>query len=435
MDLVDSRRRSRLQGAVWAIAMAAMVWGLPASAQPALSLDEAVSLAAARSRHIAAADAQTQAAAEMAVTADRLPDPVLRVGINNLPIDGPERYSLSRDFMTMRSVAVMQEFTRGDKRQARAALAQREVEATRTERRALVAELQRDAALAWFERSFQESMQQLLTAHVAQAELQVQAAETLYRSGRVPQADVFAARAAVLQLQDALADTDRQIAVATWKLARWLGDESLRPLDARRALVLPAWTGEDLKTQLQAHPMVAMASRQESLAEGEATLARAARSADWSVELMFSQRGPAFSNMVSINLSVPLQWDQGKRQDRELAARLAGVQQARARREDTLRAQEAEVVSLRQEWRSHEDRLRRYDELLLPLAAQRSEAALAAYRSDAGALDAVLQARRGEIDARMERLRIDMERARVWAQLNYLMPSSNGAPAKPEAAR
>ena len=435
MDLVDSRRRCRLQGAVWAIAMAAMVWGLPASAQPALSLGEAVSLAAARSRLIAAADAQTQAASEMAVTADRLPDPVLRLGVNNLPIDGPERYSLSRDFMTMRSVAVMQEFTRGDKRQARAALAQREVEATRTERRALVAELQRDAALAWFERSFQESMQQLLTAHVAQAELQVQAAETLYRGGKVTQADVFAARAAVLQLQDALADTERQIAVATLKLARWLGDESLRPLDARRALVLPAWTGEDLKTQLQAHPMVAMASRQEALAEGEAALARAARSADWSVELMFSQRGPAFSNMVSINLSVPLQWDQAKRQDRELAARLAGIDRARARREDVLRAQEAEVSSLRQEWASHEDRLRRYDELLLPLAAQRSEAALTAYRSGAGALDAVLQARRGEIDARMERLRIDMERARVWAQLNYLMPSSNGAPAKPEAAR
>jgi outer membrane protein TolC len=435
MGLVDSRRRCRLQGAVWAIAMFAMVWGLPARAQPALSLGEAVSLAAARSRLIAAADAQTQAAAEMAVTADRLPDPVLRLGINNLPIDGPERYSLNRDFMTMRSVAVMQEFTRGDKRQARAALAQRELEATRTERRALVADLQRDAALAWFDRSFQESMRELLTAHVAQAELQVQAAETLYRSGRAPQADVLAARAAVLQLQDALADTDRQIAVATAKLGRWLGDEALRPLDTRRVLALPAWAGEDLKVHLQAHPMVVTASRQEALAESEAALARAARSADWSVELMFSQRGPAFSNMVSINLSVPLQWDQAKRQDRELAARLAGIDRARARREDVLRVQEAEVFSLRQEWASHEDRLRRYDELLLPLAAQRGEAALTAYRSGSGALDAVLQARRGEIDVRIERLRIDMDRARIWAQLNYLLPSHDGAQDKSEVTR
>ena len=38
---------------------------------------------------------------------------------------------------------------------------------------------------------------------------------------------------------------------------------------------------------------------------------------------MFSQRGSAYSNMVSLNVSVPLQWDQKNRQDRELAARLA----------------------------------------------------------------------------------------------------------------
>jgi hypothetical protein len=35
----------------------------------------------------------------------------------------------------------------------------------------------------------------------------------------------------------------------------------------------------------------------------------------------------------------------------------------------------------------------------------------------------------------MERLRIEMDKARVWAQLNYLLPSHDGVQAKPEAAR
>jgi hypothetical protein len=48
-----------------------------------------------------------------------MPDPVLKLGLNNLPIDGPDRYSVTRDFMTMRSVGVMQELTRADKRSAR----------------------------------------------------------------------------------------------------------------------------------------------------------------------------------------------------------------------------------------------------------------------------------------------------------------------------
>ena len=66
-------------------------------------------------------------------------------------------------------------------------------------------------------------------------------------------------------------------------------------------------------------------------------IAQTNKRADWSAELMFSQRGSAFSNMISINLSVPLQWDQKHRQDRELAAKLALVEQARAQTEEMTR--------------------------------------------------------------------------------------------------
>ncbi|MBN0445133.1 TolC family protein, partial [Pseudomonas aeruginosa] len=65
----------------------------------------------------------------MAVSASRLPDPVLRLSVDNLPIEGPMRYSLTDDFMTMRSVSLMQTFTGSEKRQARAARYEREAEA------------------------------------------------------------------------------------------------------------------------------------------------------------------------------------------------------------------------------------------------------------------------------------------------------------------
>ena len=50
---------------------------------------------------------------------DRPDDIALKAGVSILPINGEDRFSLTRDFMTMRSVGVMQEFTRGDKRKAR----------------------------------------------------------------------------------------------------------------------------------------------------------------------------------------------------------------------------------------------------------------------------------------------------------------------------
>ncbi|WP_341892589.1 TolC family protein [Variovorax sp. YR752] len=406
-----------------------------ALAQSPLSLERAVAEAAGRSQLVTAADAQARAARETASAAGQLPDPVLKLGLNNLPIDGPDRYSVTRDFMTMRSVGVMQELTRADKRNARVRRAEREIELAQVTRQATIADLQRDTALAWLERSYQESLRDLLQSQIAQAELQVQAAETLYRSGKGSQVEVFAARGSAEQLRDGLAQAERQVAVAITQLGRWVGESATQPLAPRAALTLPAWTEGALPQHLSQHPQIAAAAQQAAIADSEAAVARAAKSSDWSVELQYSQRGPAYSNMVSINLSVPLQWDQKNRQDRELAARLAGVDEARARREELQRAHEAEVRSMLQEWRSHEERLGRYDASLLPLATQRSEAALASYRAGSGPLTAVLDARRSEIDVRTERLRIELDRARIWAQLYYLLPSHDGAQGKPEAAQ
>ncbi len=426
------RRRNGLRLAPL-IALCLVLGTQAALAQSPLSLERAVAAATGRSQLVIAADAQALAARETATAAGQLPDPVLKLGINNLPIDGPDRYSVTRDFMTMRSVGVVQELTRADKRSARVRRAEREVELAQVARLATVADLQRDTALAWLERSYQESMQELLKSQIAQAELQVEAAQTLYRSGKGPQAEVFAARGSAEQLRDGLAQVERRVAVASTQLGRWIGDGARDALAPRPTLTLPAWTEGALAEHLAQHPQIAAATQQEAIADSEAAVARAGRSSDWSVELQYSQRGPAYSNMVSINLSVPLQWDQKNRQDRELAARLARVDEARARREELQRAHEAEVRAMLQEWRSHAERLGRYDASLLPLATQRSEAALASYRAGSGPLTAVLDARRGELEVRMERLRIEMDRARIWAQLNFLLPSHDGAQGKPEA--
>jgi hypothetical protein len=40
-----------------------------------------------------AQDATASAARDMAVAAGQRPDPVLKLGINNLPVNGPDRFS------------------------------------------------------------------------------------------------------------------------------------------------------------------------------------------------------------------------------------------------------------------------------------------------------------------------------------------------------
>ena len=141
---------------------------------------------------------------------------------------------------------------------------------------------------------------------------------------------------------------------------------------------------------------------------------------------MYSQRGSAYSNMESLNVSVPLQWDQTNRQDREVAAKLAMLNQARAEREDMLRAHIAEVRAMIAEWENDRERGARYARELLPLAAERTQATLGAYRGAKASISDVLIARRSEIDVRLQALQLEMDTARLWAQLNFLIPDDGG---------
>jgi len=394
-----------------------------------LTLDDALRLAQERSRQLPAQEAAAAASRELAVAAGQRPDPTLKVGLNNLPVDGPDRFSVSRDFMTMRSIGVMQEFPREGKRKARTARFEREAEAADAGRDLVLANLQRDTAVAWLERHFQERVRDVLVLQRDEARLQIDAADAAYRGGKGSQADVFAARSGVAQIEDRLARAERQIATATTQLARWVGRAAAEALAAPPALDAVPLRAEQLDAQLAHHPQVEVLVRQEAMARADAELAQANKKPDVSVELMFSQRGSAYANMVSVNLSVPLQWDPKNRQDREVSAKLARVDQVRAEREEATRAHVAEALAMLQEWRSDRERLTRFDASLLPLAAERTRAATAAYRGGSGPLTAVLEARRGEIDTRVERLLLEMDAARLWAQLNHLVPVDRNAPA------
>ena len=405
--------------------------GFVAHAQPTLTFDQALRLAQERSRNLVAQDYAASAAREMAIAAGQLPDPTLTAGINNLPINGPDQFSLTRDFMTMRSISVMQELTRSDKRQARAARFEREAEVAQAGRTQALANLQRDTALAWLDRYYQERIRELLTTQRDEARLQVEAADAAYRGARGSQADVFAARTAVAQIEDRFAQADRQVASATTRLARWIGDAANLPLGPTPSMDAVRIDLIDVEVHAH-HPQIDLLLKQEQVARAEAEIAQANKRPDWSAELMYSQRGPSYSNMISINFSIPWQLDRKNRQDRELAAKLAQIDQLQAQRQEVTREHVAEISTWLQQWQSNRDRLARYDNSLIPLAADRTRAAAATYRGGGAPLTTVLEARRMEVDTRLERLRLEMENAAVWAQLEYLIPQPRLGLAKGE---
>jgi outer membrane protein TolC len=421
--------RARLGGV--ALAALLLVPAAPAGAQSAgagaaLSLEQALRLAVEGSHLVAASRAQAQASREMEVSAGQLPDPVLKAGLDNVPLSGPDQFSVGRDFMTQRSIGVLQEFAREDKRRARAARYEREAQVGEAQRELTVAQVRRDVSTAWLERSYQESARALLQAQAAEAELQVDAADSAYRAGRGSQVDVFAARTQLEQIHDRASAAEQQIAAATARLSRWIGAAADRPLAERPATDAAPPAEALADDRVERHPQLAVLAGQEAMAQADADLARANRRPDWSWELTYSQRGSSYSNMISLNVSVPVPWNRSHLQDRELAARLAQRDQAQAEREDARRALAAEAQAAWRQWSIQRARLARYDASLTPLAERRTEAALAAYRAAAAPLATVLEARRGEIETKLDRLNIELDAARLWVQLNYLTAAVGG---------
>lgn len=421
------RTATQRVAALIALAASAIIAVPVSGADAPLTLAEAQRLGVERSRMLAGQDSAVAAAREMAVAAGQLPDPTLKLGIDNLPVDTSDRFSLTHDFMTMRQIGLMQEITRSDKRQARADRFEREAEKTLAERQATIAAIQRNTALAWLDRYYAEAMAAVVAEQSRATRAEIEAAESAYRAGRGNLADVLAARSALVGLDDRASEIGRKVRAARIALARWIGNSADAPLAGKPAMDAILLDPGTLETDIVHHPELAVLAKKEDIAAAEVRVAQANKKADWSVELMYSQRGPAYSNMVSVNVSVPLQWDQKNRQDREIASKLAMLDQARAEREDMVRSHTAEVRAMIAEWENDRERSARYQREWLPLVAERTQAALGAYRGAKAAMTDVLIARRSEIDVRMQALQLEMDTARLWAQLNFLFPEGDAA--------
>lgn len=393
-----------------------------------LSFTQAQQLALAQSSQLIAQDAAIAAASDLAIAAGERPDPTLSLGIDNLPLNTADRFSLTRDFMTMRRIGLMQEVTRSDKLALRRQRQEKQALLAGAEKTAEQSEILRAAGKAWLESYYLQQMLGLLDEQLRQARQQVIAGEGAYRGGRNTQADVLTARAEALAVEDELADVQRQLRVAKTALARWVGaEQAAQTLIGEPDINRIHFQVDELESHLSRHPDLLMLARRVDVAETEAKLAEADKRSDWSVELSYAQRGPDFSNMMSLGVSTPLQWDQSRRQNRELAARQALLTQAKAERDDMFRGHVAEVRAQVDAWQSDRQRLQRTREQRLPLAQARVQAVLASYRGGKAGLADVLAARRSALDLKLQTLQLEMQTAIEWVELNFLLPESAGS--------
>lgn len=394
-----------------------------AHAQPeTLTLDEAVTLGLERTPQIRAQTAAVDATQAESIAAGRLPDPELVLGVDNLPVTGEDAYSLNRDFMTMRKVGVMQTFPNGRKRASQRERAAAAVSVAQSQAQETQLEIARVTADAWITSYAAELVLERLRALKPEVELQAHAARTALANGRGSTVDALAAQSAIVDQDDRVLDAEREIDAARAELARWVGE------DAQRALAhappfdeLPV-ARETILASLHRHASLLTFDAQLALAGSEIDLARAEKRPDWSAGVAYAKRGAAFSDMVSIEFRVGLPLFSRYRQDPMISAKRAERTRLGAERDAELRMHAAEVASQLAAWEAARKRIDLFERERLPLARQRSQAALAGFQAGRVELTSLLASNVAEIELQRSYAALIRELGQAWAFLRYLQP-------------
>jgi outer membrane protein, heavy metal efflux system len=388
----------------------------PLHAAP-LSFDAAMALTAQNTPVLKASQARLNAARLATGPAGELPDPKLAVGIENLPVGGPDRYALTRDFMTMQRIALMQEVPNRDKREARAAAAQARVQRAQAEHRVTVLNARRETALAWLRRYTVERQLALFDALTAENRLLATTLQAQLAAGRASAAEALMPRQEAAMLAERRDDLNAQRDQAMAALRRWVGDAGGEPLAGEP----PAWPlrHENLAQRVQAHPELAVLDGSGQVLDAEVREALAMKQPDWGVELAYQRRGRQFGDMVSVQFTFDLPVFAGQRQDPQIAAKQAERLALEADREAT-RREHAQMLDANWAELERLDRaLARNQDTLQPLARNRIALSLAAYRGGKGTLAEHVAARRESLETQLKFVALQGERWATAARLHF----------------
>ena len=314
--------------------------------------------------------AGVQAAQSSAISADRLPDPTLDIGIRDFPVTGPDAGTLNRDNFTMTTIGVSQQFINPAKRRARATRAGADIGIAEAEVQVEARNIRLETALAWIDLYYGDKrLARLKELDASLGDLQATVTARL-TSGSARPSQAFEPEQLRAQVSDRRSALVAEIAKARSRLARFTGDA-----DVAVAGNPPEFTIN--RGQLLANvadlPSLKALDAQTTAMDAETRLARADKQPDWKISASYGRREPNFGDLVSVGVSIDLPFFGRKRQDPKIAARANEAERARFDRMAGERQVLAELEGDLAEHDMHHARLENARDNLVPLARKRAK--------------------------------------------------------------
>jgi outer membrane protein, heavy metal efflux system len=400
----------------WLLTLSALLVGV-ADAAP-LTYEAALALADQSAPTLQAKSADVEAARLQAIAAGRLPDPKVRLGLDNFPVSGPPAWRFGRDSMTMATVGVVQDLPNGAKRRAAQDRATADIGSAQAAARVEARTVRLSTALAWVDLYYaQRRLAALDEIDHALAPLRETAPSQL-ESGAARPAQTLEAEQQTAALGDRRADLLAEVGKARAELARWTGDPQ-----ADVAGDPPAYDLDPvrLRTGLENLPSLRAYEAMGRQADADVASAKAEKRPDWSWDLAYQHRDPMWGEMVSVGATVSLPLFSRTRQDPVIAARTQTANRVRIEREAARRTLVAALDGDLADHAMHHDRLMRARTTLLPLAQRRADLETSSYAAGTASLPDVLGAFLALAEVRIDALgrAADVTRDGVRIVLTY----------------
>lgn len=386
----------------------------------ALSLEQTLTLAGRYSAQLSANRNQVRALGAMADSARQLPDPELKFGIENLPVQGSNARRFTREGMTMQRIGIMQEYVSADKRDRKADTLLAQSASASAQAQVIRAELQRETAQAWLNLALSQKAALAARTLLRETENQIPVQRSGVASGSASASGVLALQTTLSAMRDNLTLAERDVSLAQTRLYQLTGEAIERVSGALpRYQRLPA-EPQILEQGVAAHPEVVFAAREADVAKARSAQSAVASKPDVGVEVYYARRAEEYGDLAGIMFTVDMPLFQGHRQDKDYAADVSRAMEANDRLSQASRDRIALVRSLVAEYQAALTLWSRKQQEIVPLNQQRVRVMNAEYRAGQASLDAVLEARRSLLDAELGAINAEKEVALRWAAVRYL---------------
>lgn len=387
-----------------------------------LSLEEAGRLAIDNDYGLKANTARTQSMAELAVASEQLPDPQLRVGFANLPVD---TFNLGQEPMTQTMIGVKQMFPRGSTRSLTGDSIQESIARSDAEsedrKYQLLLTVREEYTRIYL---FQERLRILQQSRQVFSDL-AEITRDYYATGRAYQQDVIAAQLEQAKVEERMASVQQQEQQARARLSELIGADAYKPLPQHWPELEQPSPAAEIVAGLPEHPKMQAWQHQISKSKTSEDIARQAYKPGFAVDLAYGGRGGQNANgssradLFSVMVSMDIPLFTKNRQDRVLAASIADTSATEFARDDIYRSMKARIEENAAALKQEQARLKLYQEHLLPQAAYNAEAAFEAYQNAVDDLTTLMRARIGEYELKLSNADLRAEEIITRARLLY----------------